>query len=819
MNIPDTVSDDEAEVLLSYEDRVAAIAKICKLLKEAKLEEALDGASMLVEMFPDKPKLQADLSGILFRMGEYDSAELHASIAVDLDPANVTIRHFRAMCSEKRQDYLCAQADYQAVAFMCKHKHQKVSALKQSERVELQLTAMCEQSSDRAAVGKKENRRTVASAMAKIAELEATANWGLEIHAEARYLSSFAKSDAHSNQTANAQIRERNHSRAQRRSAQQNVTTAPEEEDCLTVISDAQTRHRTAHRVITAELEDEDWLTVAPLAEHGNDAPEEEGDDSQLLRMSSAQRCIKGSHFCPGATTPASAAAAAPAAGSLQSTLTSGVHSLSDCSCQSCPSSDCGKPQSLSGLSSSMAKQDSNTSYSMPTNNRLQRDGGRHQTDEDGAGAMPQSSPESVHEPLLITSKRQVLPLSWSKTCRTPGNPSVAQMSTAYALKKAGDAAYHNKLYSDALDMYSQCIEISPGNAILLNNRASVHLRLGHWDDAIADSNAALHVVPRPNGLNVSQAHCRLAKAWQAKGNIAVGLAVVHCQLQKDPAHQALNTLQAELSTLLAVNSQECMGAPTDDLDQPAGKSNGDPDPVPLIASRHEAATRVSAKAKAGSAGAQHKLASLAAEHAAAARQSCGNTISPSKPLAETASAQAVTSIKTQTYTKTALKAAPANSPAAEGPACKCTDAGNGTTPPEPPIVISYQPETGCGSSGADSGSACTDSAFKPACTVRVNPADSEPSAAKLSQCGPDDAAVLIESLDETISTNIMPVEPQCKTHNLRPQPLVNASAAKCGSGNSMSSMENSLGPPCYSNKHASPASATSGFASTNSNV
>ncbi len=54
--------------------RVAAIAKICQLLKEAKLEEALDGASMLVEMFPDKPKLQADLGGILFGMGEYESA-------------------------------------------------------------------------------------------------------------------------------------------------------------------------------------------------------------------------------------------------------------------------------------------------------------------------------------------------------------------------------------------------------------------------------------------------------------------------------------------------------------------------------------------------------------------------------------------------------------------------------------------------------------------------------------------------------------------------------------------------------------------------
>jgi len=45
--------------------------------------------------------------------------------------------------------------------------------MQQFERVKLQLTAMCEQSHDRAAVGKKGKRRTVASAMAKIAELGA----------------------------------------------------------------------------------------------------------------------------------------------------------------------------------------------------------------------------------------------------------------------------------------------------------------------------------------------------------------------------------------------------------------------------------------------------------------------------------------------------------------------------------------------------------------------------------------------------------------------------------------------------------------------
>jgi len=45
--------------------------------------------------------------------------------------------------------------------------------MQQSERVKLQLTAMCEQSHDRPAVGKKGKRRTVASAKAKIAELGA----------------------------------------------------------------------------------------------------------------------------------------------------------------------------------------------------------------------------------------------------------------------------------------------------------------------------------------------------------------------------------------------------------------------------------------------------------------------------------------------------------------------------------------------------------------------------------------------------------------------------------------------------------------------
>ena len=222
------------------------------------------------------------------------------------------------------------------------------------------------------------------------------------------------------------------HAEASHGTAQQNTTTAPEEEDRLTVISHAEASHRTAQQTITAEPEEEDRLEVAPLAEHApDDAPEEKGGDSLSPQKSGAQDCIKGSHLGAGATTPASAsaAAAAAAAASLQGTMTDDAHSLSDHPCQSHPASDQSKPQSPSNPSSALAKQNSETSHSMPTNSRLQHDDDGHRTDQDGAGAILQSSPESVHEPLLITSKRQVLPLSWSKACRRPGSPSMAQVS------------------------------------------------------------------------------------------------------------------------------------------------------------------------------------------------------------------------------------------------------------------------------------------------------------------------------------------------------------------------------------------------------
>ncbi len=68
----------------------------------------------------------------------------------------------------------------------------------------------------------------------------------------------------------------------------------------------------------------------------------------------------------------------------------------------------------------------------------------------------------------------------------------VMQLSDAHAYKKAGDEAYHAKRFPEALDQYTKSIATLPGNAVLLNNRASVYLKLRRWEEAKADFFAAL---------------------------------------------------------------------------------------------------------------------------------------------------------------------------------------------------------------------------------------------------------------------------------------------------------------------------------------
>ena len=58
------------------------------------------------------------------------SQEIHASVAVLLAPGSYMMRHFRAMCSEKRQDFPATRDDYNVMALQSKQMHEKVAAHK-----------------------------------------------------------------------------------------------------------------------------------------------------------------------------------------------------------------------------------------------------------------------------------------------------------------------------------------------------------------------------------------------------------------------------------------------------------------------------------------------------------------------------------------------------------------------------------------------------------------------------------------------------------------------------------------------------------------
>ena len=65
---------------------------------------------------------------------------------------------------------------------------------------------------------------------------------------------------------------------------------------------------------------------------------------------------------------------------------------------------------------------------STPVTHRLQT-GDTYTEQEASCRPSPQSSPESVHEPTIMTSKQRPIPLSWDKSRQTPSDPLRTQVS------------------------------------------------------------------------------------------------------------------------------------------------------------------------------------------------------------------------------------------------------------------------------------------------------------------------------------------------------------------------------------------------------
>ncbi|CAJ1964431.1 unnamed protein product [Sphenostylis stenocarpa] len=72
-----------------------------------------------------------------------------------------------------------------------------------------------------------------------------------------------------------------------------------------------------------------------------------------------------------------------------------------------------------------------------------------------------------------------------------------SNLSKAEELKLLANEAFNARKYSQAIDLYTQAIELNSGNAVYYSNRAFAHLRLEEYGSAIQDATKAIEVDPK----------------------------------------------------------------------------------------------------------------------------------------------------------------------------------------------------------------------------------------------------------------------------------------------------------------------------------
>jgi small glutamine-rich tetratricopeptide repeat-containing protein alpha len=77
------------------------------------------------------------------------------------------------------------------------------------------------------------------------------------------------------------------------------------------------------------------------------------------------------------------------------------------------------------------------------------------------------------------------------------GEPTEDQKKQAEALKSRGNAAIASKDYASAVDLYTQALALTPGNAVYLSNRAAAHSAARDHESARADAEAATTLDPK----------------------------------------------------------------------------------------------------------------------------------------------------------------------------------------------------------------------------------------------------------------------------------------------------------------------------------
>ncbi|PRW61266.1 DNAJ heat shock N-terminal domain-containing [Chlorella sorokiniana] len=142
-----------------------------------------------------------------------------------------------------------------------------------------------------------------------------------------------------------------------------------------------------------------------------------------------------------------------------------------------------------------------------------------------GAGAgggVPPLTPEASGEAATAASP--------------PPTPSPAPDSPrhlAEAQKALGNAAFKSGRYDEAVRCFTAALQLCPGTAVYLGNRAAAHLMARHYPDAISDSLAAVEL-----DAGFVKGYARAAKAEMLMGQFEAAEALYRQGMERDASLQ-----------------------------------------------------------------------------------------------------------------------------------------------------------------------------------------------------------------------------------------------------------------------------------------
>lgn len=116
----------------------------------------------------------------------------------------------------------------------------------------------------------------------------------------------------------------------------------------------------------------------------------------------------------------------------------------------------------------------------------------------DAVGAQNLAQIYGVYEKLKKTSGSANTSTTGSSSVEPPTTEATEeQKKEAEALKSRGNASMAAKDYAAAVDLYTQALRITPGNAVYLSNRAAAHSAARDHESARADAEAATTLDPK----------------------------------------------------------------------------------------------------------------------------------------------------------------------------------------------------------------------------------------------------------------------------------------------------------------------------------